>query len=403
MNILFLTDNFPPEVNAPASRTYDHVSAWRRAGHAVTVITCAPNFPQGKVYVGYKNRWYQEERENGIKIIRVWSYIAANQGFFKRILDFISFSVTSFLAGLFQRADVIVATSPQFFTALSGRTLSFFKRIPWVMEVRDLWPESIKTVGVMQNNVFIRYFEWEEELCYHSAKKIVVVTDSFKKNLIERGVPADKIAVIKNGVNRSLFFPKKRDEQLLEELGLKGKKIIGYIGTHGMAHRLDFILHCAQKWQDKNYHFLFIGAGAEKENLRNIQKILQLNNVTLLDPVSKIEVVRYISILDVALIHLKKSPLFKTVIPSKIFENAAMEVPVLLGVEGEAKEMIEHYGAGLCFEPENESEFQICLSTLLQDEIFYEKCQQGCRLLALDFDRKKLALKMLTVLEQVIH
>ena len=158
MRILFLTDNFPPEVNAPASRTYDHAKEWVKAGHDVTVITCFPNFPKGEVYDGYRNKLYQREQVDGINVIRVWSYIAANKGFFKRTLDFISFSITSFIAGLFVKTDVIVATSPQFFTALSGRTLSFWKRKPWVMEVRDLWPESIKTVGAMKDNLFIRYF-----------------------------------------------------------------------------------------------------------------------------------------------------------------------------------------------------------------------------------------------------
>ena len=227
MRILFLTDNFPPEVNAPASRTYDHAKEWVKAGHSVTVITCFPNFPKGKVYDGYKNKLYQKEVIDGIEVIRVWSYIAANKGFFRRTLDFISFSVSSFIAGLFVKTDIIVATSPQFFTALSGRTLSFWKRTPWIMEVRDLWPESIKTVGAMKDNLFIRYFEWEEQRCYRSAKRIVVVTDSFKRTLTARGVDSDKIVVVKNGVDRELFKPVPKDMDLMKELNLEGKKIIG--------------------------------------------------------------------------------------------------------------------------------------------------------------------------------
>ena len=403
MKILFLTDNFPPEVNAPASRTYDHVCEWKKYGHEITVITCAPNFPKGKVYDGYKNKWYQTETMDGIKVIRVWSYIAANKGFLKRTLDFISFSVTSFLAGLFQKADIIIATSPQFFTALSGRTLSFFKRTPWIMEVRDLWPESIKTVGAMKDNAFIRYFEWEEKCCYKSAKKIVVVTDSFKRTLINRGIASEKIEIVKNGANRELFKPLPKDETLVKELGLEGKKVIGYIGTHGMAHKLDFILQCAKNLQDKNYHFLFIGSGAEKDNLLKLKEELQLNNVTMLDSVPKTEVSRYISILDLSLINLRKSDLFKTVIPSKIFENAGMEIPIIMGVQGEAQEIIEYYGAGLCFEPENEADFNTKLSTLLDDEALYKKCQEGCRVLSIDFDRKKLARKMLDVIEQTVQ
>ena len=227
MKILFLTDNFYPEVNAPASRTYEHAREWVKAGHEVTVITCVPNFPKGKVFDGYKNKLWQKEAIDGIEVIRVWSYIAANKGFVRRTLDFISFSVTSFLAGLFVKADVIVATSPQFFTALSGRTLSFWKRVPWIMEVRDLWPESIKTVGAMKDNLFIRYFEWEEMRCYRSAKTIVVVTDSFKRTLTARGIDEAKIKVVKNGVDKEMFKPVPKDEALIGELGLEGKKIIG--------------------------------------------------------------------------------------------------------------------------------------------------------------------------------
>ena len=313
-----------------------------------------------------------------------------------------TFSVTSFFAGLFQKADIIVATSPQFFTALSGRTLSFFKRTPWIMEVRDLWPESIKTVGAMKDNAFIRYFEWEEKCCYKSAKKIVVVTDSFKKTLINRGIDADKIEVVKNGANRELFKPLPKDEALIKELKLEGKKVIGYIGTHGMAHKLDFILRCAKNLQDKNYHFLLLGSGAERDNLLMLKDELQLNNVTMLDSVPKTEVSRYISILDLSLINLKKSDLFKTVIPSKIFENAGMEIPIIMGVEGEAQEIIEHYGAGLCFEPENEKDFNEKLSSLLDNQDLYEQCQAGCRQLSIDFDRQKLATKMLRLIEDTL-
>lgn len=399
MKILFLTDNFPPEVNAPASRTYDHCREWVKNGDEVTVITCAPNFPKGKVYDGYKNKLWQEETMEGIRVIRVWSYIVANKGFAKRTLDFISFSVTSFLAGLFVKTDLIIATSPQFFTALSGRTLSFWKRKPWVMEVRDLWPESIKTVGAMKDNAFIRYFEWQEKRCYKSARKIIVVTDSFKRKLIGRQIPQEKIYVVKNGVDKSLFSPIPKNEALISRLGLKGKKIIGYIGTHGMAHKLDFIIECAAMLKDSDFHFLLIGDGAEKENLLRLKEELKCDNVTMLDSVPKAEVKQYISILDAALINLRKSELFTTVIPSKIFENAAMEIPILMGVEGEAKEIIEKYDAGICFEPENAGEFIEAMKKISKKEN-QDKYKEGCRKLASDFDRKNLALKLHKILHK---
>ena len=242
MKLLFLTDNFPPEVNAPANRTYEHCKEWVKKGVDVTVITCAPNFPKGKVYPGYRNKLYQSEVMDGIKVIRVWSYITANEGFIKRILDYISFAVMAFFAGLFVKTDLIVATSPQFFTAVVGRWLAFFKRKKWVFEVRDLWPESIIAVGAMKRNRAIRFFEWIEKRLYLSANHIIVVTDTFKKKISERGINPQKISVFKNGANLEMFQPRGRKVELEEKLKLQNKTVFAYIGTHGMAHGLNFIL-----------------------------------------------------------------------------------------------------------------------------------------------------------------
>lgn len=391
MKILFLTDNFLPEVNAPANRTYEHCREWVKQGADVTVVTCVPNFPKGKVFDGYENKWKQIENIEGIKVIRVWSYITANEGFMKRILDYISFSFTSFLAGLFIKTDIIIATSPQFFTALSGRWLSFFKRRPWIMEVRDLWPESIVAVGAMKKNLFISFFEWLEVRLYRSAKKIVVVTDSFKKEIIQKGISSEKISVVKNGVYLDKFFPRPKNQELLKKLGLENKFIVAYFGTHGMAHKLDFVLESAKEIKDPTIHLLLIGNGAERNNLVELKERLKLQNVTLLPSVGKDEIQDYISIIDVALVNLKKSKTFQSVIPSKIFENAAMLKPILLGVEGESKELIESYHAGLCFEPENKNEFLDKLSEIKSGLYSFT---EGCKKLASDFNRVLLAIKM---------
>ncbi|TXN37616.1 glycosyltransferase family 4 protein [Flagellimonas hymeniacidonis] len=392
MKILFLTDNFPPEVNAPATRTYEHCREWVKSGEKVTVITCIPNFPEGKVYKGYKNKLYQKETIDGIEVIRVWTYIAANRGFIKRIIDYLSFMVMSFFAGLFIKTDLIIATSPQFFTAISGKWLAFWKRKKWVMEIRDLWPESIKAVGAMEHNLVIRYFEFLEKRMYKSAWKIVTVTDSFKAILKERyGVNDSKITVVKNGVNMNLFSPREKDNILLCELEIKNKYIIGYIGTHGMAHALDFVLECASKIKDDEIHFLFLGTGAEKEKLLEQKNKMKLTNVTMLDPVPKHEVGRYISILDAALVNLRKSVTFKTVIPSKIFELAAMHKPILLGVEGESKNLVEKYKIGIPFEPENMQDFiekvQLIRTRESKEYTFDD--------MVADFDRTNLATDML--------
>jgi glycosyltransferase involved in cell wall biosynthesis len=404
MKILFLTDNFPPEVNAPATRTYEHCREWVESGAEVTVITCFPNFPQGKVYDGYKNKRKSTEWIDGIKVIRVWTYITKNEGFILRTLDYISFSITSFFAAISEGFDIIIATSPQFFTALAGRTLSFWKRKPWIMEVRDLWPESIKTVGAMKDNMFIRYFEKEEKWCYRSATRIVTVTDKFKTIIKEKGITEDKIEVVKNGANLSLYQPRPKEQSLVRKLHLENKVVLGYIGTHGMAHNLGFILDCAKRMLDSHpsLHFLFIGDGAEKSKLLQKVKAENIRNVTMLDSIPKNEVSDHLSILDTAIINLKKSDLFTTVIPSKIFETSAMEIPILLGVDGEARSIVEQYDAGVFYEPENEDDFIQKVDQLFSNPDQTEKYKAGCQQLAHDFDRKKLAAKMLGIINDIV-
>lgn len=401
MKILFLTDNFPPEVNAPASRTFEHCREWVKQGIDVTVITCAPNFPQGKVYKGYKNKLYQSEEIEGIKVIRVWSYITANEGFLKRILDYVSFAFMATIAALFQKFDLLIATSPQFFTAVAGYSVSFLKRKPWVMEVRDLWPESIKAVGAIKDGKAYRLLENLELFLYRKAQKVVVVTESFKENLLHRGITANKIIVVKNGVLLDLFKPAVKDAELLRSLGLEEKFVVAYLGTHGMAHALDFIIQSARD-MPSNVCLLFIGDGSEKENLLRLKEMVQADNVIMLPTVSKSEISRYISISDVALVNLKKLDTFKGVIPSKIFENAAMRKPVLLGVEGESKAIIEQYQAGICFEPENAESFQHALIKIMRPEA-YQQFQLGCDLLVKDFNRKELANKMLALITNGVN
>lgn len=406
LKILFLTDNFPPEFNAPATRTFEHCREWVKHSTEVTVITCVPNFPQGQVYQGYKNKFYQKEIIEGINVIRVWSYITSNSGIFKRILDHISFAITAFGVGLFVKADIIIATSPQFFSALSGFALGKIKRKPWIMEVRDLWPESIRTLNILKEYPrALTMLEKLELFLYKSSQKVIVVTDSFKTNLIQRGISKDKIFIIKNGVDLSLYKPKSKSSDLLEKYPILNRKfIVGYMGTHGIAHKLDFILNCANRLKtDHELHFLFIGDGSEKESLNSQKEKLSLSNVTMLTSVSKNEVPEYLSLFDVALVPLRKADLFKTVIPSKIFECAAMRIPILLGVDGEAKELIQKYSAGVFFEPENEKNLIEVILRLKSDTELYFNLKIGGHLLASNFDRKYLAQKLLKIIWPISH
>lgn len=401
MHILFLTDNFPPEVNAPATRTYEHCQEWINEGAMVTVITCAPNFPHGKLYKGYKNNFYQKETIDGIDVIRVWSYMSPNNGFFKRVIDYLSFAFVSFIVGLFQKCDIIIATSPQFFTTWSAYGLSKIKRKPWIFELRDIWPESIKTVGLLKQGFIIDTLEKIELFLYHNSTKVIAVTEAFKKNLISRGIPKEKIEVITNGSNLELFRQRDKDLDLLSKLNLENKFIVGYIGTHGLAHSLDFIMRSISKVKDKDIHFLFIGDGAMKKNIIEISNNLKLKNVTFLDAIAKEEVPHYLSICDISLAPLKKRENFKTVIPSKIFEASAMRKPTLLGVQGQAQEIIEKYQAGVCFLPENEEDF-IAKLMIIKKEENYLKYQKGCIKLAEAYDRKKLAKNMLNSIKKLL-
>lgn len=401
MKILFITDNFPPEVNAPATRTFEHIKEWIQQGTEVTVITCQPNFPHGKVYDGYTNKLYQKENIDGIEVIRVWSYITSNEGFAKRVLDYFSFAFSAFWVGLFQKHDLVVATSPQFFTTWAAWGISKIRRKPWVFELRDLWPESIKTVGAMEEGLAIKWLEKIELALYRDADKVIPVTDAFKKNLISRGIDANKIEVVTNGSNVDLFSPREKDPELLDTLHLGDKFVVGYIGTHGMAHSLDFVVRTIATIDDKSIHFLFIGDGAVKQDIVALASELKLDNITFLDPVAKEEVTRYLSVIDVSLAPLKRSDTFKTVIPSKIFEASAMKKPTLLGVEGQAQEILERYHAGLCFKPEDEQDFKAKLMQLKEDPELYKTCQKGCEMLAKDFDRKNLAHRMLNILKGI--
>ena len=394
MKILFITDNFPPEVNAPATRTFEHCKEWVKKGDEVTVITCAPNFPKGKVYEGYKNKLYQKEEIEGIKVIRVWSYISANEGFAKRIIDFLSFAFMAFWVGLFKKTDVIIATSPQFFTTWTAETLATLKRKPWVFELRDIWPESIRAVGAISGDSKIfKLLEKLELRLYKRSSRVISVTESFKSNLIERGIDGEKVKVVLNGANLERFSKMKKDAALVEKYNLEGKFVVGYVGTHGMAHKLDFILNSWPKG-NPNFHLILMGDGAEKSKLVELAKTLNITNISFIPSMLKEDVPAYLSLMDVSLVPLKKSDLFKTVIPSKIFENSAMQIPILLGVEGESADIIQKYNAGLCFEPENKEDFLTQLNLLKDDKTIYENCQAGCLTLAKEFDRKKMAEKM---------
>jgi len=354
VRVLFVTDNFPPETNAAASRVYERALYWVEAGHGVTVITCQPNFPFGKPYDGYRNRWLQVEQVNGIRVVRVKSYMAPNEGRIRRTLDFISFGISATVFGSFEsRPDVVVATSPQFFSAIAGWLLSVVKRRPFVFELGDLWPASIKAVGVCRDGAALRAIEAVELFLYRRSAAVIALTEAFKKDLVGRSIPEEKVHVVRNGADLKRFRPQPRDERLADDLGLSGKFVVGYIGTHGMAHGMDKLLDLIESLEDRpDIRFLFVGAGAAKAKMVRDAEIRGLDNVVFVDSQPKTRIARYWSLCDVALVPLADRPVFSTVIPSKLFETMAMGVPVLFfGPRGEASSIVEDEGTGVVVAP----------------------------------------------------
>lgn len=402
MHILFLTDNFPPEVNAPASRTHEHCRQWVAAGEQVTVVTCAPNFPKGRVFDGYRNRLWQQEVVDGIRVIRVWSYITANEGFARRVLDYLSYMLTAFVASLFvRRVDVVVATSPQFFTAVAGWAVGATKRVPFVFELRDLWPESIKAVGAMGDSLAIRLLERVELFLYRRAARIVSVTASFRRSLGARGIDTAKIDVVTNGVDIGRFSPRPKDAALETELGLQGCFVAGYVGTHGLAHGLETLLEAARivdaHPDGQRIRLLLLGDGARKSALKEQAAAMGLRNVVFVDTVPKDEVARYWSLLDVSVIHLKRTELFTSVIPSKLFECMGMGLPVLHGVAGESADIVRDEGVGLVFEPEDARALAAHLLELQADPRSLAAFRGRGLEAARNYDRCTLAVRMLDI------
>lgn len=406
MHILFLTDNFPPEVNAPASRTFEHCREWVNAGHRVTVITCAPNFPRGQVFDGYRNKIFAREAMDGIEVVRVWSYITANEGFVRRTLDYMSFMASATPASLrVDRPDIIIATSPQFFTACAGYIVSRLRRVPYIFELRDIWPESIRAVGAMKQSRVLDWLEKLELFLYRKSAAIISVTHAFKRNLTERGIDPDKIHVVTNGADLSLFRPRPRDAELADTHGLTGKFVAGYIGTHGMAHALQTLLDAAQILQQQgrdDIHLLFLGNGATKANLIARAADMNLHNVTFVDSVPKSEVVKYWSLLDASIIHLRKIDLFETVIPSKLFECMAMGIPVLHGVAGESADIVRNENVGLSLEPENAQQLAVSIVRLKEDPELINQFRRNGPVAAARYDRRSLAMSMLQHIEDAV-
>ena len=406
LKILYISHYFPPEVNAPAVRVSELAKHWSESGHDVTVLTGFPNHPTGVVPIEYKGVLKAKEKHGRIRVIRTYLYAAANKGFVKRILNYLSFMLSAIVLGTpsVGKPDIIVATSPQFFVAVAGYFISRIKRCKFIFEVRDLWPEEIVAVGAIKNSFVINMLEAIEMFLYRKADMVVAVAQGTIDTLVKRGISAEKLALIPNGVDISHFQNTNGSSSVRKKLKIDDKFVVSYVGTHGLAHRLDTVLDAASKLKNNNrIQFLFVGDGAEKKRLveRSIRE--KLDNVLFHDQIDRTRISDFYAATDLFLVPLRKADLFTRNIPSKIYEIMAARKPMLIATNGESRRLVESAGAGIGITPEDSDALVANIKRLLNDEkLRHQMGQSGYAFALANASRKRLADDYLWLLYAVV-
>ncbi len=407
MRILYVSQYYPPEMGAPASRVSQLARAWAADGHDVTVLTGFPNHPTGVIPPEYRGRPYiRREEDHGVHVLRTPIYAAPNRGVAKRSLNYVSCAASACTIGpwLTGRPDVVIGTSPQFLSAVAGYWLAKLKRVPFVFEVRDLWPRSIVEVGAMAgDHPIIKGLEQAEMFLYRHSDRIVAVTDSFVDEIAARGIDRSKISVIKNGVDLSMFTPGPRDNDVRERLGLNGKFVATYIGTHGMAHGLGTLLDAARLLKgDDRFRIVLVGEGADKAALMQRAKDEGLTNVIFVGQQPHKAIPDFVRAADVTVVLLKAKDLFKTVIPSKIFEFMGASRPIIIGVDGEARAIVESAQAGIFVPPESPDALVAAMRRIEADRAAADAMgERGRVCVEENFSRVALARRYLDILADV--
>lgn len=405
MKILYVSQYFPPEMGAPSARVHELSREWVKMGHEVTVLTGFPNHPVGVVFPEYRGEFTRREVVDGIQVVRVPIYAAANKGFFRRALNYSSFlfSASTVGAALSKRPDVLIATSPQFLTAVAGRWLAWLKGVPFVMEVRDLWPRSIVEVGAMKaGSPSIKVLERMEKFLYRHSDYIVPVTDSFVGEIEAHGGPRERMSVVTNGVDLDLFQPRSKDEAR-KAVGLEPGPLVTYAGTHGMAHGLDLLLDAAKILAPEGVRFLLVGEGAEKSRLKERAKAENISNVEFRDQETRDRLALIYSASDICAVLLRDLPLFKTVIPSKIFELMGSGRPILTTVNGESRGIVENASAGVFSPPGDVEALVATIRSLLREPARLDAMgAAGRAYVEKNYSRPALAARYLDVLRTVV-
>ena len=410
MKILFFSHYYTPEGNAPATRVSALCERWARAGHDVTVITGAPNVPNGVVYDGYRNERTREVI-NGVKVERVKTYIAANKGVVKRMLNFTTYFASALWTGLkLPKADVVIATSPQIFAGYVGVWYKRLRHVPLVVEIRDIWPESMFAVGAKVPRLGIWALERIEKAMYKNCDRLVTVGEGYRLRLKEKGVSEEKMSVVMNGTDLEVYSPREKDAALLKQFGLECKFVVSYIGTVGMACGLEVVLEAAEILTQRHRGtelgkvvFVIVGDGAYREKLEAEAKNRRLDNVVFTGRQPKSSMPDWVASSDASLVHLKKTELFTTVMPSKIFESAGCKRPIIMGVDGFAKKLVMDAEAGLDMTPESAESLVECVKRLVDDPALCRKLGENAyNNIAKVYNRDQQASDYLSILNRTI-
>lgn len=412
MKILYISQYFYPEMGAAAARVFEISRHWAALGHDVTVLTCFPNYPDGKIYGGYlgkHRRLYLTEKIDGVNVVRLLTYPTHLRSSARRGLNYMSSLLTSSIAVPFlKKNDVVIGTSPPLFMGLPALLYSRLRRIPFVFEVRDLWPEVISAVGVGEkNSLTYKVFDRTATLLYEKSDLVVALTESFRETMInERGVPAEKITVIENAVDTDFFKPGPPNRDVLGDPLLKGKFIVSYVGTIGYTHGAEVVIKAAETLKETlpDLVFLFVGDGSDKERLSKIARQKGLTNVIFTGKQPKDKMPDYINSSDVSLVLSTNEPLLRKTIFAKVFEPMACGKSLIAGAPGETEDLvINRARAGIGFEPENVDGFIEAVTKLYKNPELKEELGRNGRSFVIDeFSRSKKATDYLAALETVI-
>lgn len=407
MKIVIVTHYFPPEVGAPQARLGDLARFWAAAGHDVHVVTGMPNHPTGVIPAEYRGKIRCDEEVDGYRVTRCWLYATPNEGFVKKTLGHLSFMLSSAALGFRRigRPDVVVVSSPTFFSIGAAWLISLLKRSKLVVEVRDLWPAIFVELGVLTNRPVIRVLEALELAAYRAADAVVVVSEGFRDHITDRGIPSGKVHTIRNGVDLTRFRPPaQRNESWRRQLGVGDHDVLAlYIGAHGISQGLTTIVDAASLMTDDGIHFALVGDGADRANVLQHRDDLGVGNVTMRQSVPRDEVADVVDAADICIVTLRDIDLFTTFIPSKIFELLASGQAIVASVAGESAQILRDAGA-LVVAPEDPPALADALRTLVADpELRAEMGRQGRAYVEQHFDRQALANRYEHILDDAVR